>query len=234
MSLRDYLFHEEPGITLYCGDCREILPLLRCPNTSYCVEMCEGQCRLGAFVLITDPPYGVRYVSNHGASWSGTSVAHDESTELRDWIIKWARPSPMLIFGSWKAPRPVDTRQILIFDKGPAFGMGDLSFPWKNSHEEIYVLGEGFCGSRDESVLYGYRQVSWESKGRCHPNQKPLALIRYLMTKTPPDTVLDPCMGSGTTIEAAKLLGRPAIGIEIESRYCELAVKRLRQEVLFR
>jgi DNA modification methylase len=216
VSLRDYLFHEEPGIALYCGDCREVLPLLD----------------KEPFAVVTDPPYGVSYSSNYGASWEGTLVAGDDSTDLRDWIVRWASGAPMLVFGSWKAPRPAGVRQVLIFDKGPAFGMGDLSFPWKNSHEEIYVLGDGFCGSRDESVLYGHRQVSWESKGRCHPNQKPLTLIRYLVSRTQAPMVIDPCMGSGTTVEAAKIEGRRAIGIEIEPKYCEIAVKRLRQEVL--
>jgi site-specific DNA-methyltransferase (adenine-specific) len=65
-----------------------------------------------------------------------------------------------------------------------------------------------------------------------HPNQKPIALMRWCIEKCPPGTVLDPYMGSGTTIRAAKDLGRKAIGIEIEERYCEIAAKRLAQGVL--
>jgi DNA modification methylase len=59
-----------------------------------------------------------------------------------------------------------------------------------------------------------------------------LPLIRYLMTRHKPGLVLDPFMGSGTTLRAAMDLGRKAIGIEIEERYCEIAVKRLQQQVL--
>jgi len=110
--------------------------------------------------------------------------------------------------------------------------MGDLSFPWKNSFEEIYILGSGFIGHRDEAVLRGHIQVSWESKGRSHPNQKPVSLMAYLASKHPAQTILDPFMGSGTTLRAAKDLGRSCIGIELEEKYCAIAVQRLRQEVL--
>lgn len=65
-----------------------------------------------------------------------------------------------------------------------------------------------------------------------HPSQKPIKLISELMGETDAQTILDPFMGSGTTLVAAKNLGRKAIGIEIEEKYCEIAVKRLRQEVM--
>ena len=69
----------------------------------------------------------------------------------------------------------------------------------------------------------------------CHPTQKPVGLMRWCMTLPWTDadqTILDPFMGSGTTLRAAKDLGRRAIGIEIEERYCEIAARRLEQAVL--
>ena len=65
-----------------------------------------------------------------------------------------------------------------------------------------------------------------------HPAAKPVELMRYLLWKVGGETILDPFMGSGTTLRAAKDLGRKAIGIEIEERYCEVAAKRLAQAVL--
>ena len=209
-------YYEHEGITIYHGDCRDILPTLKSVD-----------------LVLTDPPYGLDYASNRGASWQGTKILGDLDTTLRDSVLAFLSDVPAYVFGTWKTPQPRGVRQILIWDKGPASGMGNLKFPWKNSFEEIYVLGDGFCGSRDEAVLIGYTQVSWESKGRCHPNQKPLSLIRYLLSKHTAQTILDPFMGSGTTLRAAEDLGRKAIGIEIEERYCEIAAKRLQQEVLF-
>lgn len=76
--------------------------------------------------------------------------------------------------------------------------------------------------------------LGFQSHLRKHPNEKPLALMRRLVegVSEPDDSVLDPFCGSGTTLRAAKDLGRKAIGIEIEERYCEIAAKRLGQEVL--
>ena len=111
--------------------------------------------------------------------------------------------------------------------------MGDLSIPWKPNHEEIYVLGDGFVGKRTSGVLYfiSDRECNGIVRQRSHPTEKPLALITELLSKSP-GTILDPFMGSGTTLVAAKALSRKAIGIEIEEKYCEIAVRRLAQEVL--
>ena len=120
----------------------------------------------------------------------------------------------------------------MVWDKGPASGMGDLTLPWKCSFELIWILGHGWVGRRDEGVLRGHITVTWASKGRVHPNEKPVSLLRAILAKAPGETVLDLFAGSGTTLRAAKDLGRKAIGIEIEERYCEIAAKRLAQEVL--
>ena len=207
-------YYERNGITIYHGDCREILPSVT------------------ADVVVTDPPYGIAHASNRTDSvWRNEVIANDETTALRDWVLANWGERPAIVFGTWKEQRPRHTRAVLIWDKGPASGMGNLAFPWKNSHEEIYVIGNGFSGYRGESVIKGFTVVTWASKGRCHPNEKPTGLLRELLKKTE-GTVLDPFMGSGTTLRAAKDLGRKAIGIEIEERYCEIAAKRLEQEVL--
>ena len=216
MSLPTPYYDDGNGIVIYHGDCREILPHL--PKVD---------------LVLTDPPYGINHASGHGASWENTVIANDHSTEARDFVLDCLKHVPALVFGTWKMPRPSNARQVLIFDKGPAFGMGDLSFPWKNSFEEIYVIGDGFkADRRDEGVLRGHFTAFSEAAGRVHPNEKPISLLAYLISRHPAQTILDPFMGSGTTLRAAKDLGRKCIGVEIEERYCEIAVKRLAQEVL--
>ena len=222
MSLPTPYYHDEAaGIMIYCGDARLILPALK-----------------KADLMVTDPPYGIAHATNFsvrgmgGASWIGTEIANDGDTSTRDQVLEMMTGTPAIVFGTWKRSRPAGTRSVLIWDKGPASGMGDLSFPWKGSWEEIYVIGSGFVGSRDEGVIKGFTEVTWESKGRAHPNQKPVKLIRYLLSKHPGHTILDPFMGSGTTLRAAKDLGRRCIGVEIEEKYCQIAVRRLEQSVL--
>ena len=208
-------YYEEGGIAICNADCREVIPSLQY-----------------GFVL-TDPPFGISHESGYGASWQNTQIAGDKDTTTRDEAIHQMLGHPMLVFGSWKAARPAYTKSLLIWDKGPAFGMGDLRFPWKNSFEEIYVIGEGFrYETRDPGVIRGYFSPFSEAAGRCHPNEKPVGLLIYLLKRHAADPILDPFMGSGTVLKAAKELNRPAIGIEIEERYCEIAAKRLSQSVM--
>ncbi len=214
-------YYEDGTCTIYHGDCREVIA------------------DLGAEVVITDPPYGIAYSTapsdawdvKGAPAWRGQQIVGDDSTRLRDEVLEALR-FPAAVFGSWKTDKPNGTRAVLVWDKGPERGMGDLTLPWKPSWEPIYILGPGWRGSRDEAVLKGYGLTTWVKGGRCHPNEKPVDLLRHLILKAPPGVVLDPFMGSGSTLRAAKDLGRRSIGIEIEERYCEVAVKRLAQEVL--
>jgi site-specific DNA-methyltransferase (adenine-specific) len=205
-------YYDEDGITIYHGDCREVLPL-------------------SAEVLVTDPPYGI----GHESGWENAlpAIVGDRDTSLRDAVLS-AWSGPALVFGSWRRDVPVGAHTCLVWDKGLAAGMGDLSVPWKPNWEAIYVIGRGFSGTRDTSVLSGHTVVTWNgcSFGRQHPNEKPVSLLTILLLKCPAGSVLDPFMGSGSTLRAAKDLGRRAIGIEIEERYCEIAAKRLAQRVL--
>ena len=156
---------------------------------------------------------------------------NDDDTSVRDFLVDWwGSKGPALLFGSWKRPKPAGTKGTLVWDKGGALGSGDLSFPWKFDHEEIYVLAGPWSGRRDcGSVL---RHPPVQSIGRSHPNEKPVGLMSMLLAKVPPVLVVDPCCGVGPVLEAAKARNRPAIGIELDERYCEIAVQRLAQEVL--
>jgi len=203
-------YYEHGGITIYHGDCREILPSVE------------------ASVMVTDPPYGMAYQSNWGAGHG--AIEGDQSTAARDEILALWVGKPAIVFGRWDQLRPARVVARLIWSKAPDPGMGDLSFPWGNSDEEIYVIGSGFvCTRRVANVItMGKPPVN----GRSHPTPKPVALMAHLIERCPTGVVLDPFMGSGTTLRAAKDLRRKAIGIEIEERYCEIAAKRLMQGVL--
>lgn len=215
-------YYDDGTATIYHGDCRELVSVWDIA---------------GAF-MVTDPPYGIAYETGMDFR-PGTdidrprSVVGDADSSLRDAVLGRWEPRPALVFGSWKVARPTTTRAVLIWHKGMNCGMGDLSLPWKPNTEEIYVIGAGFCGHRGSSVLDVQAPVSQVSWGRVHPNEKPVALMRALVGKCAPlADIVDPFMGSGTTLRAAKDLGRKAIGIEVEERYCEIAAKRLAQEVL--
>jgi len=110
--------------------------------------------------------------------------------------------------------------------------MGDLSFPWKGSWEEIYIGGQGWRGHRGEGVLKGHVSVTRECMGRVHPNEKPVSLMAVLIEKLPQElTILDPFAGSGTTGVACVRLGRGFVGIEKDENYFNIAVARIKAEL---
>jgi len=206
-------YYDDGSITLYLGDCREV------------------DAWQSAAVLVTDPPYGIAYQSGMRRDRLAASIAGDEDTSLRDFVLGLWAPRPALVFGTWRIPRPAGTRARLVWDPKGALGMGDLSIPWKPSDQEVYVLGSGFVGRRTSNVLRYAPVQSTARGGRCHPHEKPVSLLHDLIGKCPPGIIADPCAGSGSTLVASKNLGRRAIGVEISERYCEIAAKRLAQGV---
>jgi hypothetical protein len=199
--------------TLYLADARAVVPTLG-----------------GFAVVVTDPPYGVAYQSGHatGDLWvAGRRITGDLSTEARDAVLGQVGEKPALVFGSHKVAAPANTRMRLIWDKGPALGMGALDLPWKPSFEDIYVIGRGFVGRRDGAVIYCPPVQSMAKNGRRHPNQKPVRLLEMLLAKCPAGCVLDPFMGSGSTGVACVAAGRPFIGIEVEPAFFEIACERI-------
>ena len=201
--------YQNENVTLWHGDCREVIPTL--PPW---------------VVLVTDPPYGIDHESGWDGPYKGKAIEGDATLDARDAVLAMIGDKPAAVFGTWRMPKPHGVRAVLVWNKGPASGMGDLSFPWKPSWEEIYILGQGWSGRRDEGVLTG-SVLTWASKGREHPNQKPVPLVVKLLEKAPAGAVLDPFCGSGTTLIAALETGRKAIGIEIDERWVDVAIKRL-------
>jgi DNA modification methylase len=200
---------------LYLGDCREILPTLK-----------------GIAGVLTDPPYGMDYTSGHATDrlWkAGRKITNDNDCSIRDAALALI-DCPAIVFGTHKVAEPPGTRQHLIWDQGPALGMGALDLPWKPSHSELYILGKGFVGGRNwGSVLYHHPTQATAKNGRRHPNEKPVGLLERLLRWMPPGLICDPFMGSGSTGEAALKAGRSFIGIEIEPTYFEISCERLRK-----
>ncbi|MGU3424008.1 DNA-methyltransferase [Microbacterium paraoxydans] len=200
------------------------------------VELHHGDCRgirgwTTADVLVTDPPYGVAYVSNASKRGSSRPIAGDDDLTVRDAVLQmWPDSKPALVFGSWKLPRPAATRHRLVWDKGDSPGMGDLAMPWGPGDEEIYVIGEGFTGKRRSNVIRANTMSASDHRRPDHPTPKPVALMESLIAYAPPGVIADPFAGSGATLIAARNLGRRAIGVEVEERYCELIVSRLAQQ----
>lgn len=212
-------YYEHAAITIYHGDCREILP------------------QLGpADLVLTDPPYGIA-LSNHARGkerrdmdWT---IRNDSTQECGAAVLTILGILPTLAFASPMRPWPGKWKQHLVWEKGEhVSGGGDPATFWKPSWELVQVRNTGALnGSRDGAVL---RFLADKDDYALHPTPKPISLFCYLIDKVsrPGDTILDPFMGSGTTLVAAKRLGRRAIGIEIEEKYCEIAAQRLEAERL--
>lgn len=187
---------------------------------------------LEADALVIDPPFGIDYNSGRERETLAASIEGDKDTVVRDTILEMWGEKPALVFGTWRIPRPANTRMLLIWDTKGANGMGALDLPWKPAHQEIYVLGKGFKGRRTTDVLSVAPVQSTARNGRLHPHQKPIPLMCELIDKCPPGVIADPTAGVGSTLVAAKRMGRKAIGVELDERYCEIIANRLSQGVL--
>ena len=226
-------YYDEGGITIYHGDCREVLPTLEIAD-----------------LLVTDPPYGIGYQSGRG---DHDKIAGDDgSLAPVDWLslaLKHLRRGRhAYVFGM--AANEVTPEMHLcglteiIWDKG-IIGMGDLSLPWGASHERI-LFGVQEISKANRAKNYGAQaarlrrgtilSVQRTQSGQTlrHPTEKPVTLLRILIesSSTFDEVVLDPFMGVGSTLLAARLEGRRAIGIETDERYCEVAAQRLTVDVV--
>lgn len=219
-------YYEHGGITIYHGDCREVLPAL------------------GADVAVTDPPYGVN-LGDHGGATDGRKshvlvkgryASYEDTPENFDRIIVPAIRQTLgiveraLVFAAghmlWKLP--------------PADAVGGVFLPaacgrcaWGyNSFAHAALYGKAPDLHLGASPI-GIKSTD-RASGHGHPCAKPTSWMLWAVSlvSREGELVLDPFMGSGTTLRAAKDLGRRAIGIEIEERYCEIAANRLQQEVL--
>ena len=214
-------YYEQDGITIYHGDCREVLPSLAWD------------------VAITDPPYGVAFsgkANKLGKSDGGYASCDDDELVMQSVVLPVidvlvARGRAVVTPGRkhmFRYPTPTSAGSIF-YPSGS--GMNSWGF---TCSQPIYYYGKDpylarVMGSRPDSL-----SSTEHSPKNGHPCPKPIGVMRWLVKRgsMAGETVLDPFAGSGTTLVACAEFGRRAIGIEIEERYCEIAAKRLSQGVL--
>jgi len=215
-------YYQDSAVTLYHGDCREIVPTL------------------GKFdLLLTDPPYDIHagkgggcfgsrdHLVNTGGFTDG-GVDFEFLTGVPNWfcfcsrlqlpaLLGVAQASPRWNLLTWCKPNPVPT-------------CNNKYLP------DVEFVVHGFTSGRlfgDMAVKSCFMLYPCGNKETQHPNEKPLALVEKLVTLGTQigETILDPFAGSGTTGRSAKDLGRKCTMIEREEKYCEIAAKRMAQEV---
>ena len=223
-------YFEQNGITIYHGDARDVL--------------CDVE--LQANLLLTDPPYGMTYENNARKGLVGDAQRQGIRLfrqVLRESMPRLVTPCHAYVFCHWESypdfydamASYVRAKNLLVWDKRN-FGPGDCEADYAHSYELVVFAHVG--GRR---LLRGGRKLAvmhfpiLSGKERAHPTEKPEALFTLLIDKSTEadELVLDPFMGSGAALAAARKLGRRAVGIEIDESYCEAAARRLDQTELF-
>ena len=210
-------YYQDDFVTIYCGDNRQVTPWL------------------GSFdLLLTDPPYGInendRKVASRGrlAKPKDYGVFSWDKNKPEPWFLNslMSITKHQIIFGGNYFGLP-PSQCWLVWDKENGTNdFADCELAWTNLPKAVRKFTWRWSGMLQEDMK--------NKENRVHPTQKPLPLMHWCLGHVPEaKTVLDPFMGSGTTLLAAKQKGLKATGIEISEKYCEAAVKRLQQGVLW-
>jgi DNA modification methylase len=207
-------YYDQDGIVIFNADCRDVLPTLDSGG-----------------VVVTDPPWGI------GLEYEGYEDSADALDELIATVWPLMERFPMValtpgVGNMYSWPKPTWTMSWFT-----AAGAGSSAWGFC-TWQPIHVYGAclyqaGGLGRRPDGIAYTPKGNPDKLVG--HPCPKPLGLMRWLIERVTVDTtapIIDPFMGSGSTLRAAKDLGRRAIGVEQSEAYCEVAANRLAQGVL--
>jgi DNA modification methylase len=201
-------YYENDGISIFHGDCREVLP-----------GVLGG--RAACDLLLTDPPYGNGFAADPTQSRErrGYAPEHWDDHTFGDLAPVLPYGEIQIIWGGNYYDLPPSRGWLAWCKPDAPPSMGGVEFAWTNQSRNARYLVQSISATNAERVG--------------HPTQKPLALMKWCIGQFPAvRSVVDPFMGSGTTLVAARHFGCAAIGIEISERYCELAARRLSQQVL--
>lgn len=197
---------------------------------------------LATDVLITDPPYGRDWKQGDTRSVYGWAsdrhegILNDGTTAVRDAALAaWGIKKPALAFGDLMLEPPANTKHVLIYDKGNDAGFTGAVGGYRRNVEAIYLIGKGWgSGLGGRSAIVSTAKSAGGNLARTtgHPHTKPSDVMEALVAYAPPGTIADPFAGSGSTLVAAKNLGRKSIGVELDEKHCETAAKRLSQDLL--
>jgi len=199
-------YYQDEWATIYHGDCREILSTLEPVD-----------------LVLTDPPYGIGFAAQP-TKWQRRAGQKAESWDdvapIETVLSLVGLGRRVVIWGGNYFPLPLSRGWLTWFKPDAPPSMASIELAWTNVNQNARQISHSISATNGERVG--------------HPTQKPLAVIKWSIVQVGvvAGRILDPFMGSGTTLRAAKDLGIKSIGIEIEEKYCEIAVKRLRQESL--
>jgi len=216
-------YYDEDGITIYHGDCLEILPTL--PKVD---------------LVLTDPPYGVNTKSDGNGKLSPWADLCNSSLWYEMWISGCRKllteHGALWTFLNWRSVVtfqkascalrwPIES--MLVWDK-QWIGPGSRGLRPSYELAALFPMPEFVLANRG---LPDIRRCQWSSKKpNGHPAEKPVDLVQWIAKESAGGTILDPFVGSGTTLAAARRLGRRAIGIELDERWCEFAAARIQRE----
>jgi len=205
-------YYQDDAVCIAHGDCREIVPTL------------------GRFdLLLTDPPYGMEFVSNYRIN-KYAPIFGDDALPV-DFLVEAMThiDNASYVFCRWENIQQMPKPKSVIAWVKNNWSMGDL----KHEHGRQWEACLFYAHERHEFIKRIPDVIMCARTGNnLHPTEKPVQLISTILQANVGGTILDPFAGSGTTGLAAKLLGRKCVLIEMNEAYCEISANRMRQEVL--
>lgn len=215
-------YYDDGVVQLWHGDCRELTAWLE------------------ADVLVTDPPYGIGWKKGENkaaGSRRHAGIVNDHDTSVRDAALAMWAPRPAAVWGAFAAPAPAGVKQWLAMRKAADAGVVGSTTGFRRDLEPVFLVGNWPQRPAEWSSLLATRAANsggpHSPAARFgHPHAKPLDVLEWLIERCPPGVIADPFAGSGSTLVAARNLGRRAIGAEIEERHCETIARRLAQDAL--